>query len=223
TEINVEAPVAVVVGDRGVRECSLRGLGKLEGVGLDGKFSISLIDEQQRAAATDYQEILKAAVLKIRKQRASGSVRDSDAGSFRHIFKCAIAAIAIKAGGKSRKVADIKITKSVIAEVSGGQAAIAVDVDADSAIQKRAPVVHSVKHLVFVGVGLAESLLCDIDENGLPRAAEGFFGRGPAMDPPARGVGVTPFRRPIADALLALRVGELANQVIANVDAHVER
>src|SRR4029077_20071417 len=97
-----------------------------------------------------------------------------------HIFKCAIAPIAAKAVGKSRRLADVKIIASVIVEVSSGQAAVAVDVDADSAIQKRAPVVHSVKHLVFVGLGLAESLLCDIDENGLPRAAEGFFGRGPA-------------------------------------------
>src|SRR4029077_2039459 len=140
-----------------------------------------------------------------------------------HIFKCAIAAIAVKAVGKPRGLADVEVIESVIVEVSGGQAAIAVDVDADSAIQKRAPVVHSVKHLDFVGVGLAESLLCDIEENGLPRAAEGFFGRGPAMDSPARGVGVSPFRRPITNAFLALCIAELANKVIANVDANVQR
>ena len=143
------------------------GCANLKASRLSGKFSVALVQEQQRAAAANHQKILHALVLEIGEQRAGGVIQHSDAGCFRHIFKCSIAAIAIEAVGKSRRLADVEIIKSVVVEISGGQAVVAVDVDADSAIQNRAPVVHSVKHLVFVGRGLAESLRRDVNENGL--------------------------------------------------------
>src|SRR6185295_20227548 len=56
-KIDVEPPVTIVVRDGGVGECSLGELGKPEGVTLKRKFSVSLIHEQQRAAAANYQKV----------------------------------------------------------------------------------------------------------------------------------------------------------------------
>src|SRR4029077_5544070 len=97
TEINVETPVAIVIGDSGVGESSLRRSCKLERIGLKREVSTSLVKEQQRAAAANHQKILDSLIFEIGKQGAGCVIKDSHSGLFGHILKGSIAAVTIEA------------------------------------------------------------------------------------------------------------------------------
>src|SRR5208337_59159 len=204
-----------------MRERALRSIHKTEGIAFLLELSISLIHEQHGPRGTDYQEVLEPPILEIREKRASCPVQHSDSGSFRDIFKSAIAAIAVQAVRKARGLADIKIIQTVVVKVARSQSGISVNIHSGRPVQNRAPVVHSVEHLIFVGISVAESLLSYIEENGLWCTAESFFRRRPTEDSPATGVVVRPFRQPIADALLESGVPVQAHKVVANLDANV--
>ena len=55
-EVNVETSVAVIVGDRCVREGSLRRRCKLEGIALERKFAVALIQKKQGPVAANDQQ-----------------------------------------------------------------------------------------------------------------------------------------------------------------------
>ena len=48
-KINVEPAIAVIVGNRSVRECALWGFAKLKASRLQLEFAVALIQEKQRA------------------------------------------------------------------------------------------------------------------------------------------------------------------------------
>src|SRR5208282_3912051 len=184
TEINVQAAVAVIVGHGSMRERSRRSIHKVERIAPLLKLSIALIDDQ---------EVLEPLILEIRKERTSGAVQHADSSRFRDILESAIAAIAVQPVGKSRGLANIEIIQTVVVKVSRRQSSIPVNIHSSGSVQNRAPVVHPVEHLIFVRLRLAKSLLSDIQENGLSRAAQGFLGRGPTEGSPATGVVMRPF------------------------------
>ena len=99
TEIDVEAPIVIVVSDGCVGEGSLRCTCKLESIPLQREAPVSLVRIQQRPGCADHEQILQPAVLKIGKQRARGKIQHANAGLFRHIFEGAISTIAIEAVG----------------------------------------------------------------------------------------------------------------------------
>jgi len=183
------------------------------------ELSISLIHEQHRPGGADYQKVLEPSILEICEKRTSCPVQHPNSGCFRDILKSAIAAIPVQPVGKTRGLADIEIIQTVVVEVSRSQSGISVNVHSGRSVQNRAPVVHTMEHLIFVGISLAESLLRYIEKNGLSRATESFLSRRPTEDSPATGIVVRPFHQPIADALLEAGVPVLAHKVIANVDA----
>ena len=220
-EINVEAPVAVIIGCGSMRERPLRSIHKVEGIAFLLKLSISLIHEQHRPGGADYQKVLEPFILKICKERRSCPVQHPDSGGLRDILKSSITAIPVQPVGKSRGLADIEIIQTVVVEVSRSQSGISVNVHCGRAVQNRAPVVHPMEHLIFVGISLAEGLRSYIEENGLWCAAESFFSRGPTEGSPATSIVVRPFRQPIPNALLESGVPVLAHKVVANVDTNV--
>ena len=73
-KINVETAVAIVVGDGGMGESSLRRSRKFEGVAFQYKLPIALVQKEQRAAGAHDQQILQPLVLEIGKQGAGGAV-----------------------------------------------------------------------------------------------------------------------------------------------------
>ena len=150
-EIDIQASVAVVVGDRRMRECSFGRMRKLEGISLNRECAISLIEEQQWAAATYHQKILQTSVLKVGEERAGSVVQYTDAGLFGDILKRSVAAVAVEPIGQSRRLADVQVVVAIIVEVAGGHAVVAIHINAARAIEHCAPVVGAAEHLVFVG------------------------------------------------------------------------
>jgi hypothetical protein len=67
---------------------------------------------KQRAGSTDNEQVLKAAVAEIGKQGAGGVVEHSHSGLLGDILERAITAVAIKAVGKARGLADDKGRRS---------------------------------------------------------------------------------------------------------------
>jgi len=67
-EVDIETPVAIIVGQCGVREGALRRARKLEGIALDRKGAIALVAEKQGAGSTYDKKILQAPVLKSAKR-----------------------------------------------------------------------------------------------------------------------------------------------------------
>lgn len=72
--------VAVVVGDRCMRECSLRRLPALETAAVQREFPVALVEEGQRSAAANDKKVLHAFVLKVGEKRTSGTVQDAYPG-----------------------------------------------------------------------------------------------------------------------------------------------
>ena len=58
TEINIKQTVAIIIGDGGVCESSLRRTRELEGIALEQKLSLPLVQKKQGAAGADHQKIL---------------------------------------------------------------------------------------------------------------------------------------------------------------------
>src|SRR5579863_212486 len=70
TEINIQPAVAVIIGQGGAGESSLRWLREMKRVSLAPKPSAALIQEQQRAVGAHDDHVLAAVVIEIPKQRA---------------------------------------------------------------------------------------------------------------------------------------------------------
>ena len=136
-------------------ESSLGRPHKVESIAFAQKFSVPLIQEEQRAAAANHQEVLKPLIFEIREQSASRAVQHAHSGLFSHIFECPITAIAIEPVGKSRRLADIHVIQSIVVEISRRQAIVAVNVDPARPVENRAPIIDSVKQLILVRFRLA--------------------------------------------------------------------
>ena len=104
---------------------------KLEGIGLEGKFSVPLVAEKQRSGSANHQQILQTPVFKIREQSAGRGIEHADAGLFGHILKGSISAIAIEPVGKSGGLANIEIVETILVEVAHCHAVVSVDVQSD--------------------------------------------------------------------------------------------
>ena len=174
-EINVEASVAVVVGDRCVGECSLRRPRELKGVPLDRERAVSLIEKEQRAPATHHQQVLQPLVPKIGEERARSAVQHSDAGLFCHVFKSPVALVSIKPVRQSCRLADVKIVEAIVVIVAGRHAVVAVHIDAARAIEHRTPVIGAAKHLTFVRLHSAKRLSGHVKKDSPARAAQRLF------------------------------------------------
>src|ERR1700676_4495811 len=163
-KINIKTSIAVVVSRGSVRERSLRRPRKLEGIAFQRKLSVPLIQKEQRPAATNHQKILEPFVLKISEKRASRAIQHADSRLLRHILKRSIPLIVIETVRKSRRLADVQVVESVVVNISGRQAVVAVNVDAAGPIQNGAPVINSVKHLLFVRFRLAQRLGSNVNK-----------------------------------------------------------
>src|SRR5579859_7218831 len=81
---------SIVIGNRGMCECSLRLTRKPECVALQTKSSVALVQIKKRPGSAHDEEVLKPFVLEIGKNRAGGVVEHAKAGSFCHVFKGAV-------------------------------------------------------------------------------------------------------------------------------------
>src|SRR5258708_2522912 len=203
TKIDIEAAVVVVVGHRSMGEGALRGACELKCVALEGKCSGAVIEKQKWAAATNDEEILHTLIFEIGEQRAGGGVEHTDAGFFGDVVEGAVAAIAIETIGKSRRLADVEVVETVVVNVGGGEAVVAVDVDAARAVEHGAPVVDPAQHLLAVRFGVAESLRGNVDKDRRRGAVDRFRGGLPSLGAPRVRLTASPARCPISDALFA--------------------
>src|SRR5215469_13520992 len=111
-----------------MRERSLGRTREFEGITLERKGAVSLIQEEQGAASTNYKKVLESLVLKIGKQSACATVEYTDSRLLRYVFKCAVAPIAVEAVWESSRLAHIEIVESVIVEIARRHTIVAVDV-----------------------------------------------------------------------------------------------
>ena len=150
TKVDVEAAIAIVVGQSGMGECAQRRLGEGKRARLVFELSVALIDEEKRAGIAYDEQILQATIFEIGEQRAGSGIKDSDAGFFRDVFERAVAAVSVEAVWQARRLTDVEVVETVVVEISCSDAVVAVNVDAGSAVENSAPVIRSVAELVFV-------------------------------------------------------------------------
>src|SRR5262249_8370123 len=161
----IEATVTVVVSCSCVRECSLGRIEKLEGVPLERKRSVALIQKQQRPAAANHQQVLNTLVFEVGEQSARAVVEHRYAGFIRPVFESAIGTVAVEAIRKPSGLADVQIVESVIVKVASCYSVVTININTACAIQDRAPVICSAKQLLVVGVDVAEGLMGDINKS----------------------------------------------------------
>src|SRR3984957_9329139 len=128
-EVDIETAVAIAVGQRCMRERSLGRSLELEGIALDQKRSVALIEEEQGAAAANHQQVLPPLVLKVGEQRTSGVVEHPHSRFFSDVFEAAIAPVAVEPVGQARRLANIEIIEAVIIEITHRDAIVAVNVN----------------------------------------------------------------------------------------------
>ena len=96
----IEAAVAVVVGNGGMRECALRLARKSKCIALEREGAVALIHERAEGPVPHTtRRSWQSVVPEIGEESAGGIVEDADAGLFRHVLKGAVPAIAIEAVG----------------------------------------------------------------------------------------------------------------------------
>src|ERR1700722_20276608 len=149
-EINVQPTVAIIVGDGGSCERSLRRVRELESIRLLPEPAVSFVHEKQGATRAHDNQVLTAIVVEIGKQRARGLVEDTDSGRFRNIFERAVSAIAIKAVGQPSGLANVEIVESATVNIGYGHAIVAVDINATRAVEYRAPIVRAMNNLLAI-------------------------------------------------------------------------
>jgi len=77
TEVNIQAPVAIVIAEGCAGEGSLRRLRESKRVGLQTELPIPLIEKEQRSAGGDDDQILIAIVADVREKRARSWSRNA--------------------------------------------------------------------------------------------------------------------------------------------------
>ena len=150
TKINVQPPVSVKVGQRHGGEVSLRGLSKTEGVWLQAKLSLPLVEEEERATGSQNDKILITVIVNVAKQGAGSIVEDTDFGRLGDVLEGSVSAIPVQPVRKAGWLAHIEVVKAVVINVCNGQAVVAVDIDAAGSIQECSPVVGPMKHLLGI-------------------------------------------------------------------------
>src|SRR6185312_14921442 len=121
-----------------------------------------LVEIQKRPGSADYKKILDSLVFEIGEKRAGSVVENAEAGLFRYVLECSVTAIAIEPVRQAGGLADIEIVEAVIVEVAHRDTVVAVDVDADGAVQHGAPVIRPMEQLPVVGIGIAQRMRRDI-------------------------------------------------------------
>ena len=151
TEIYVQPPITIVVGDGRTRERLLWRLGKVKCIGLVSEFAAPLIEKQHRPPSAYHNQILLAIIIEICKKRTSRIVQDADSRFLRHILEGSISSVTIQAIGKSSGLTNVQIVKAIVINVPNRNTVVAVDVNAACAVENRPPVVRSVQQLRRVG------------------------------------------------------------------------
>ena len=182
-----------------------------------------MVQEKQRPAAADHEEVLEPFVLEIREQSASRAVQYTHSGRLSHILERAIAAIAIEPVRKTRRLADVEVFQAIAVKISHGQAVVPINVDPARSVQNRAPIINTVNHLISVRFGLPQSVCSNVNEDSPARPAQVFFARRPSNDSPCVGIIARPLGLPNPNAFFAHHIRPRANQVIPNVDVHPRR
>ena len=138
----------------------------MESVQLLPETPAALIHEEQRAGSADDNQILAAVIVDISEERASGVVQEAEARIFREVLKGAVAAIAIEAIGQTGGLADVQIVKTVAVDVANGNAVVAVNIDAASAVERGTPVVAAIPQLLRERGSAGERLRRNVGKHG---------------------------------------------------------
>ncbi len=216
TEIDVEPAVAIVVGYGCAGEGALRRRGEVEGVWLLVKFSVAVVQEEQRAVGADYDEVLAAVIVNVDEEGAGGVFDYAYAAGLRDVFEGAVAAIAVEAVGQASGLADVEIVEAVIVDVADGDAVVSVDVDAAGSVEDGAPVVGAVLELGSVGGVAAKRGGRDVGIDAGGGAALGFLFCLPAQEAEVSGRSGFPGQIGVSDSLLAVDVRSGGDDFIAN-------
>ena len=163
-EVNVEVPVAVIVGQSRVSKGSLRSTRKLKGIPFKSEGPVPLIQKEQGSTAANYEKILQPLIFEVSKQSTGRVIQYTETGFFRDVFKGSVASVAVKTVRKTRWLAYIQIIEAVIVEVARGNAVVAVNVDAASAVKNRSPIIRAAKHLVLIRRGCPQGLVCNVNK-----------------------------------------------------------
>src|SRR5713101_7391920 len=118
------------------------------------------------SAGADYDQVLAAIVIDVNEKCAGCIFEDAQTGCFRNVFERSVASIPIETVGEAGGMTNIQIVETVVVDVPDCDSVMPVDVDAARAVEHCAPVVGSAQQLCRVGRDAAESLRCDVCEDG---------------------------------------------------------
>ena len=180
-EVDIEPAVAVVIGHRCAGKRSLRRRSELKRIRLLAKLAAAFIQEQHRAVCPHDDQVLPSVVVDIDKKRARGVFDDADARCFRDVLKGSVASISIEPVRNAAGLAQIEVVKSVAIDVANRNAVVAVDIDAASAVEHRAPVVRSMHELRRIGRITPERRSRDVDIARASGAAPRLIQRPPVQ------------------------------------------
>src|SRR5579863_5006024 len=149
-EIKIETAIAVVVGCCGMGKGALGLLRKAKRIVSEGEGAIVLILIEQRAGAAEDEEILEAAVAEIGEECGCSVVEHADSRLVGDVLEGAVPTIAIEAVRQAGWLADVEIIEAVVVVVARCDTIVAVDINANGAIENGTPVVCSVEKLLCV-------------------------------------------------------------------------
>ena len=217
-EIEVEEPVAIVVGHRDRRQHTLERLVEAKGVGNDSKSSFAVVEKKERPRAGRQHQILIAVVVDVDEERLRGVVEHPEAGALGNVLERAVATCAIQPIGEPRRLRDVEILEAVAVGVADRHAMMAVRVAREHRVDARHPRIEIDRELPPERLVGAERRAGHLGEDRPRRAAGDVRLGGPLGNAPA-GRAAAPGQRPGAHVLGARGRGAIADDVVAHPGA----
>ena len=201
-QVEVDLAVAIVVGRSHAGEGSLGRGCEPKGTRAVAEPARSVVDEQQRPAGSQRDEILDSRVAQVEKQGLAGVVEDSYASFVGAIQPATVFDAAIEPVRQAPGLANVNLVPSVPIDISDRDALVAVHIDARRGIQLRAPVRNSLGQLLADAWRGIEQIRGHVAEERLGRAHQRLVKRlEPAQGSSPEG------HSPVADAVLQTVVG----------------
>src|SRR5450432_1260280 len=148
-QVKIQAPVAIVIRRRHARERTLRARFEMKGVRLFAKYTVTLVNEQERTRGAQHNQVLMPGVAEIGEKRAGGFIENAGSSAGGYIFRRTIGTHLVQPVRKSARLADVDLVGAVVVDIGHGDSLVPVNVDAHGGIQPRAPIGIAVEKLLF--------------------------------------------------------------------------